>query len=616
MIKERMLIMKRRKLAKLLAVLVTVSAITGCSGADKKMESIPKDEDRVSADDNEKEPENDVIKDEEEQAKDVDSAVENENNSSDGTDTSQGSTVSLLEKMQAVNVGTQQIMDDKYRSFYEVFLYSFYDSDGNGIGDIKGLIDKLDYINDGDSTTTTDLGLNGIWLMPIMPSTTYHKYDVTDYEAIDEEYGTMEDFEELVEECHKRGIELIIDFVINHTSSQHPWFKEAVSYIESLNGAKPSAEECPAFGYYNFTQEKKSNAYYQVGDTDWYYEGQFWSEMPDLNLENPILRDEISYIVEFWLEKGIDGFRLDATSQYTTGNTTANVADLTWFNDMVKAKKSDAYIVGECWENSDVYTKYYQSGVDSFFDFDFANSTGIIASTLNDASGNGAQVYANSLERMQDKIAENSDKAIDAPFYSNHDMDRSAGYYAGDYSENKTKMAGAMNLMMGGCAFVYYGDELGMKGSGADENKRAPMYWKDDRNASGMCKGPAGMSEIKMKYASFEEQEKDGNSIYNFYKQAILLRNCNPEIARGKVRSVREASDSDVCVITKEYNGNTIALAFNLSEEEKTVDMSSLSEYGMNGELNISGLLLTKEGDAQLNNKELTLPAYSMAIVK
>ena len=123
--------------------------------------------------------------------------------------------------MVMANDSELNVIDDNYRTYYEVFLYSFYDSDGDGIGDIPGLIDKLDYINDGYDSTDTDLGFNGIWLMPIMPSTTYHKYDVTDYEAIDEQYGTMEDFDRLIEECHKRGINVIIDFVMNHTSSQH-----------------------------------------------------------------------------------------------------------------------------------------------------------------------------------------------------------------------------------------------------------------------------------------------------------------------------------------------------------------------------------------------------------
>jgi len=148
------------------------------------------------------------------------------------------------------------IIDDNYRNFYEIFVYSFYDSDGDGIGDINGIISKLDYINDGDDSTDSDLGFNGIWLMPIMPSTTYHKYDVKDYYNIDPQYGTLEDFKKLIKECKARDIKLIIDLVFNHTSAQHPWFTQAVHYLESLKeGEEPDLTVCPYVGYYNFAKE-------------------------------------------------------------------------------------------------------------------------------------------------------------------------------------------------------------------------------------------------------------------------------------------------------------------------------------------------------------------------
>ena len=115
-----------------------------------------------------------------------------------------------------------QIPDDNYRTYYELFVYSFYDSDGDGIGDLQGVLEKLDYLNDGDDTTDMDLGINGIWLMPVMPSVTYHKYDTTDYENIDPQYGTLETFQELLTACHDRGIRVILDLAMNHSSSSHP----------------------------------------------------------------------------------------------------------------------------------------------------------------------------------------------------------------------------------------------------------------------------------------------------------------------------------------------------------------------------------------------------------
>ena len=162
--------------------------------------------------------------------------------------------------MAKANAGELNIIDDKYRTYYEVFLYSFYDSDGDGIGDIQGLIDKLDYINDGDDSTDTDLGCNGIWLMPIMPSPTYHKYDISDYENIDEQYGTIDDFKQLIEACHKRGIRVIIDFPINHTSSKHPWFTQAVEYLEGLSDGQQQIQSAfETYGVKDYVVLQKGN---------------------------------------------------------------------------------------------------------------------------------------------------------------------------------------------------------------------------------------------------------------------------------------------------------------------------------------------------------------------
>ena len=512
--------------------------------------------------------------------------------------------------MVQANAGELNVIDDKYRTYYEVFLYSFYDSDGDGIGDIRGLIQKLDYINDGDDTTDTDLGCNGIWLMPVMPSTTYHKYDVTDYKAIDSEYGTLDDYKELIRECHERGIRVIIDFPINHTSSKHPWFTQATEYLESLGeGEEPDAKVCPYVDYYNFTKDKKSEVYYQAGNSNWYYEGKFWSEMPDLNLENEAVREEFQDIVSFWLEMGTDGFRLDAAKEYYSDQTEANVEVLTWFHDMVVKENPDAYIVAEVWTDRSTYAKYLASGIDSVFDFDFGDATGIIANTVKQATTSGAEGYAAAVGQVDETFRQYNENYIDAPFYTNHDMARGAGYYSGDYSENQTKIAGAMNLMMSGNCFLYYGEELGMKGSGKDENKRAPMLWSDDASADGMCKGPDGMEAIKMKYGSLEQQQNDPLSVYNFFKQAIRLRNRYPQIARGVAANEEKLSDENIAAITKTYEGKTSLLLFNISQEEQKVNLS-----GVMSDASIGGMLLTGEEAAVLEDGTVTLPAYSMVL--
>ena len=515
------------------------------------------------------------------------------------------------------NKGGQQVIDDKYRTFYEVFVYSFYDGNGDGVGDLKGLTEKLDYINDGDPATTDDLGFNGIWLMPVMPSTTYHKYDVIDYCDIDPEYGTLEDFKELMDQCHARGINVIIDFVMNHTSSKHEWFTTACAYLRDLGDGEPSESECPYYGYYNFSKEKLSGDYYKVPGADWYYEGKFWSEMPDLNLANEALRTEIGEIVSFWIDLGVDGFRLEAAKEYYSDNIPANVEVLSWFNTMVKEKKEDAYIVAEVWADMNAYAQYYESGIDSVFNFAFANSEGLIAKTVKGNAPGGAAAYGKAVAELSGQFGQYNENFIDAPFYCNHDLGRSAGYYNGEWAEAQVKMGAALNLMMNGAAFVYYGEELGMKGSGKDENKRAPMYWSEDEKMPGMCAGPKDMEDVKMKYPSLEVQKEDSYSIYNYYKQAVLLRNRYPQIARGEVAYLSGISDDKVCILKKEYEDSSILILFNLSAEKLLLNMEdfNLAKIDVDS-LSLGGMLLTGEEAVSLEESGLILPPYSVAILE
>lgn len=515
-----------------------------------------------------------------------------------------------LEEEEKELIPAEVSMEDNYRTYYEVFVYSFFDGNGDGIGDLKGLIDKLDYINDGDPETVSDLGCNGIWLMPVMPSPSYHKYDVTDYYGIDPEYGTMEDFERLIEECNKRGIKVIIDLVINHSSSEHPWFKEACSYLAQLGDGEPSVEECPYIDYYHFGKEAKSG-YSQVPGSDvWYYEAQFFYGMPDLNLYSEQVRGEIEKVVEFWLARGVGGFRLDAAKEYETGADSANVEILTWFTDLVKEKKSDAYLVAEVWTDISTYAQYYDSGIDSVFDFAFADSDGIIANVAK--SSTPASAYGKAVQNVQEMFGEHNADYIDAPFYTNHDMARSAGYFSGDDAQSQTKIAGALNLLMTGNAFVYYGEELGMKGSGRDENKRAPMYFADDPDRAGMCRGPIDMDSIKMKYGSLEEQEQDPYSIYHYYKKAIRIRNAFPAIMKGAVTNLEECSDDTLTAFVKVYQDEAVYVFCNISAQSRTVPLSGVAS----GIKEIACGLYVEEDRAVLEDDTLTIPGYGIVILK
>lgn len=499
--------------------------------------------------------------------------------------------------------------DDNYRTYYEVFLSSFYDSNGDGKGDINGLTQKLDYLNDGHGN---GLGVTGIWLMPIMPSPSYHKYDVTDYFNIDPQLGTMDDFKKLISECHARGIKLIIDYEINHSSDKNPWFVSAVQSIMK-NPDKPGNNKY--LNYYNFTRGGKPDGQYQqIGNTGWYYEDEFSPSMPDLNLDSANVKQEISKSIKFWLSTGIDGFRLDAVLSYYGGynfcNNNKNISFLNWFADTCKAINPKTYIVGEAWTDSSAISQYYKSHVDSFFAFPLAGKTGIIAKTLESGdTGNNAQTFAQEECDWLKLLYSERTNAVDAPFLSNHDMDRSAGYFNHDLS--KTKMAAGMYLTLSGNAFIYYGEEIGMTGDGKDENKREPMLWSN-KDRSGMTNGPPNMDSISPLYPAADIQDNDKNSLLNYYRLAVRLRNENPEITRGTETYVPISGDTNIAAIQKEYKGSKLLVVYNTSTNSKTVSIpkNKFSYSKVIGSLTPDGIKIALHGD------KLTLQPYSIAVLK
>lgn len=493
------------------------------------------------------------------------------------------------------------IIDDNHRTYYEVFVYSYYDSDGDGIGDINGVTQKLDYIQ--------DLGFNGIWLMPIMPSPTYHKYDATDYCDIDSEYGTMEDFKKFLEECHKRDIHVIIDFMMNHTSAKHKWFEEACNYLEGLGKEEVSVEKCPYVEYYHFVKEEDKQAnYYQIGTSKWYYEGSFWDQMPDLDLFSEAVRGELEQAAKFWLDLGVDGFRLDGVKYFDTSDD-RNIEILRWFNDYVKSVKKDAYIVSEAWSDYSIASEYLKSGVNSTFDFTMGQSTGIICSTVNQSDEKKVgKDFAEAIMSIQEMTKKANPDSTVAEFLTNHDTGRCANFLV---TPEKIKMAYALEILMTGNVFVYYGEEIGLSGSGRDENLRAPMYWSNIDN-TGMTDGPADMEKEDYMFPSFVEQKDDATSIYNFIKRCIRIRNENPEIARGEVAIIDEVEDESICALTKTYNESKLVLLYNISKDSKTVTISKDS-YGYK---NIQGYLSTDGAEVTLKGEEVTLPPYSAVILK
>ena len=502
----------------------------------------------------------------------------------------------------------ENIIDDNYRNYYHLFVYSFADSNGDGVGDFKGITNKLDYI--------AELGYNGIWLSPIHQSTTYHKYDVVDYYTIDEEYGTMEDFEKFMEECDKRGIKVILDLVFNHTSTKHDWFKEATKYLRNLEpGQEPNVADCPYVEYYNFTKTADvplDGRYYKISSTEYSYEGQFWDQMPDLNLGSQAVRKEIEDVAKFWIDKGVGGFRLDAAKEFYTGNADKNVEVLKWFTDYIKSVDEDLYLVAEVWDSFAIIEYYYKSGITSIFDYAYGDASGQLIKNLNlGGDGEAGLRLAKSFVKTQDAYLKANPNMINAPFCSNHDCGRIAGYV--QRKEEKVKMAAALNLFMSGSSFTYYGEEVGMVGTGKDENKRAPMNWSEYAGAAGMCNGPAGMDEVVQKFDTVDKQKKDIYSIYWYYRNALHIKNVYPEIARGLVSVMEKVEDGNVCAISKTYNGETIYLLFNLNKEATTVTVSK-ADYAYK-----TGLVASLEVDENkviMEGETVTLPAYGVAVIK
>lgn len=489
--------------------------------------------------------------------------------------------------------------DDNYRTWYEIFVYSFCDSNGDGIGDLQGVISKLDYLQ--------ELGISGIWLMPIHPSQSYHKYDVADYYEIDPAYGTMEDMQDLLAACEERGIKVIIDLVLNHTADNHPWFRTAVEYLKSLPaGAEPDPEECQYVDYYYFSRENQPN-YQPIAGAEWYYEGKFSPNMPDLNLANGLVRQEINQIMDFWLGKGVHGFRLDAVKEFYSGNAPANVEVLAWLQEMASSIKEDVYLVGEAWEGFSGLPTYYESGMTSFFDFPFGATDGKIAKVLRGAGTSAVNSYAVALEQADTTYFEKNPNYIDAPFLSNHDVGRIAGFVNRD--ELKIKMAGAMNLFMSGSAFIYYGEEIGMIGSGNDPSMRAPMYWNSARDSGTTNPPPECELPEQYPFAPLSEQRQEDTSIYNFYRQAIAIRRAIPAISHGRTTAETELNIANVSAYRKTCGLGTCIILMNIAAEPSVSDLTGYETWKIAATLSADGNPITQEGTT------LTLPAYATAVL-
>ncbi|MCR5888653.1 T9SS type A sorting domain-containing protein [Hymenobacter sp. J193] len=405
--------------------------------------------------------------------------------------------------------------------FYEIFVRSFYDSNGDGKGDFKGLTAKLDYLNDGDPNTTTDLGITGIWLMPMMESPSYHGYDVTNYKATEPDYGTMADFEAFLAAAHARGIKVIIDLVLNHSSDQHPWFTQAAANTTN--------------SYRDWYRWSATNPGYSGpwGQTVWYpknssyYYGLFWSGMPDLNWSNADLKNSMWDATRFWLNKDVDGYRLDAVKYLDEDDrqmedTPETFQLLEEFNDVVKGTKADAFTIGEAWSATPKVVPYVTNDrLDACFEFDLGSA---IINGLNAGSAAGIKSQLQLVDQSYPKLQYGT-------FLSNHDQERVLETLKNDVA--RMKQAAALYLTMPGVPFLYYGEEVGMLGTGADENKRKPMQWTAGANGGFTTGTPWRGLNANYTQANVATMQADPASLLNHYKKLIGLRNASAPLRKG-----------------------------------------------------------------------------------
>ncbi len=453
--------------------------------------------------------------------------------------------------------------------FYEVFVRSFQDSDGDGIGDLKGLISRLDYLNDGNPKTKDDLGVDALWLMPIFESPSYHGYDVTNYLRVNPAYGTEADFDRLVAEAHKRGIKIVLDFVMNHSSDQHPWFKASASSPESpyrdwyiwsptdLGWGQPWNSSSP-------TWHAKNGAYYY---------GIFWSGMPDLNFRNPEVVKEMTKIATAWEERGVDGFRLDAIRHLIESGPGAgqsgspdNHVALRNLSSTLRRVNPRFAMIGEVWSTTEDIAPYFGNGSNELqVLFDFPLASALVGAALSEDSTEVTKVLR--------AIQTYPSGSVDAPFLTNHDQARVATTLRGD--RVREDLAAAMLLTLPGAPFVYYGEEIGLKNGpgGDDEWKRTPMLWAEDGGTGFTSGTPWQPTAPTQRVAPVDVQSKDPSSLLSRYRKLISVRHASSALKTGKLSLVATGTPA-VLAFIRQSSRETVLVAHNVSSSAKEVEIA------------------------------------------
>lgn len=506
-----------------------------------------------------------------------------------------------------------EVLNDNYRNYYEIFVPSFADSNHDGVGDLNGITSKLDYLS--------DIGYTGIWLTPIFTSPSYHKYDATDYFSIDSSFGTMDDLKNLVKEAHKRDIKVILDGVFNHSGYYNKWFLSALSAKrKEKNGETLIHEEknyASLYVFYDTEEEAKKSGkkYYKAGGNDFYYEGNFSQDMPEFNFDSSFTYTKIKEVIDFYMASDInvDGFRLDAVKYYDLNNTTHNVEILNAITKMVKDNKEDGYVVGECWDSNSVIKQYYGSNADSYFYFPSSGNGFLVSSSNNEGRLKGVY-YRGALGMEEDCL----DK-IPAPFLNNHDMSR-VSFSTKSIYQNKFTLG--LLSMLKGSVFNYYGDEIGMNSSNLsngdyrDSSYRTHYYWDDETHDMECNDVEHALSQTQV-FPGSKQQLADNDSILNYVKELNHVRISYPFIARGVMEDTLDEYDTmlldtpkkNILAIKKKYLDKSYKILFNFSP-------SSSEEYEVSDGYKVKYVLTAdKRTYADYKDNRLTLPQYAIAIL-
>lgn len=539
---------------------------------------------------------------------------------------------------------------------YQIYPRSFKDTSGNGVGDLQGIIQKLDYIE--------SLGVTMVWLNPIYESPNDDNgYDISDYRAIMKEFGAMEDFDELLQGLHKRNIKLVMDVVVNHSSDEHEWFQQS-----------RSSRDNPYRDYYHWWPAEKgkpnhrwsffdenSDAWKYDKQTDSYYLHYFSQKQPDLNWENPKVRQEVYDIMKFWAEKGVDGFRLDAF-QYVSKDITfppfpegydINIPNVikyhgmgphihTYLKEMYEQvlSKYDVFAVsegvGSTLEDAHNLVDEDRKELQMAYHFEATD----MVTTLEKCT---LAQFKESFTKWDTSFAEKGWISI---YLSNHDQSRFVNRYGSDkpaFKDYSAKMLNTFILSMRGTPYTYYGDELGMTNIGftkieqykdiaaingykkaatdgedldlhlknlnllSRDNGRTPMQWDDTNNAGFSSETPWLPVHENHTTVNVANQQNDHNSVLNHFRKMVALRKDNLLLVYGEYEIIQEEHPT-IYAYSRTLDDEQMKILLNFSELTSKINLSNLVQ--------IKEVLINNYNELLIDKNTITLQPYQAVVLK